>query len=451
MKCTKLAAGALVSALILSMSSSLAFAAPIEKLESINFKQSFIVSNNTEEDMVPDLDPFTYTIGNDVDTSFSTLDGVNTVYKGDLDKVTLNTTTVEFDKTVKAGEENVKVSYDINISFGDFSDIGIHRYTLNRNDGQFVYFDVYVFSNDGTPVVGSCNFYSSKEFSDTHQTKIGEFIDSNDNYNIKSIIRFEDEKGNLLADDIILSKPYSSPLKPETPITLGGRGNSKISYIGKFTILNEVFVDLDLGIDQYKQNLQTLQNNYYTVVNDEVANNLALENPVWFSTDPSEILVFHVVMHAPVIFRVQLYKVDYNNNTHYLKDAEFTIFREDGTIVNDVNGNPCVGVTDENGFLEFKILYEEGTSFYVQETKPPRGYNINKDKFPITPTNENVTDEGENVLKVPIRIADIIIIPPRTGDSFNPVYYIVLTVLGISGVAISIIYLKRKKINTKKS
>lgn len=447
MKCTKFAAGVLASALILSMSSSIAFAADTESkaIDSITFSQEFIVSNNTDTAIVPEIGPFTYSIGNDVDTSFATVTGDVTVQKGNLEKVSLENSEIVFDKEIPANTVNEKFTYGVTIKFGTFDNTGVYRYSLDRNDGKSAIFDVFVFNEDGKPVVCNCTFYDGASFTADKQVKITGFIDTNDNSTLKSIIRFEDEKGNLLVDDIILSKATnSSSTDPKTPITIGGHGYSKLT-----PFVFEVFTELNLGLDQYNQNLQTLQSKYYSIVKDEVAENLALDEPVWF--DPNEVLVFHVVMHAPVIFKVQLYKVDYNNNTHYLKDAEFTIFREDGTIVNDVNGNPCIGVTDENGFLEFKILYEEGTSFYVQETKPPRGYNINKDKFPITPTNENVTDEGENVLKVPIRIADIVIIPPRTGDSFNPVYYIVLTVLGISGVAISIIYLKRKKINTKKS
>ena len=443
---TKLAAGALVSALILSLSSSIAFAAPLEKLESINFKQTYIVSNNSSEDMIPDLEPFTYSIGNDVDTSFSTITGINDVYKGDLEKVTLNTTSVDLDKTIKAGEQNVKVSYDINISFGDFSDVGIHRYTLNRNDGQFVYFDVFVFNEGGTPIVGGCNFYSSKEFSDEHQTKIGEFIDSNDNFNIKSIIRFEDENGEPLLEDIVLSKPYTAPTKPETPITLGGRGNAKISTF----ILHEIFTDLELGLGQYEQNLQTLLNEKYALIKDEVAENKALEAPAWFSENPEDVLIFHVVMRAPVIFKVRVSKVDYDDNSYLLKGAEFTIFREDGTIVNDVDGNPCVGVTNKNGYLEFKVYAEDGVTFYIQETKAPNGYSLNETKFPITPSETAVAGE-DNVTDIPILVEDkVIIIHPRTGDTFNPGYYICVTVLAFAVMTGGIIYVRKKiKQNSK--
>lgn len=449
---TKLAAGALVSALILSMSSSIAFAADnaVEKLDDINFKQTFIVSNNTDSAMVPDIEPFEYTIDNEVDTSFSTITGMNTVYKGDLNKVTLNTPKVTFDKEIEANTTNVEVSYDINISFGEFDLTGIHRYRLVRNDDRAVYFDVYVFNDNGTPVVGGCNFYDAKEFSNEKQTKIGEFLDSNDNYTIKSIIRFEDESGELLVEDIVLTKPYSSPLSPETPITLGGRGNAKITTK---LFVNEVFSDLNLGLGQYEQNLNTLIGENYVLIKDEVANNLALENPVWFSDDPATTLIFHVVMQTPATFRVKIAKVDADNIQYYLKGAEFTVYREDGTIVNDINGNPCVGVTDADGYLEFVILSEKDVKFYIKETKAPKGYEINDDKFYITPTVEgaSVEDAEKNIILVPIFIKDkSIVIPPRTGDTFNPVYYICLTLIGVGVTTGAIIYV-RKKIKTTKN
>ena len=450
---TRIAAGALVSVLILSMSSSIAFAADnaMEKIDDINFKQTFIVSNNTDAPIVPDIEPFEYTIDNEVDTSFSTINGMNTVYKGDLDKVTLNTPKITFDKEIEANTTNVEVSYDINISFGEFDLVGIHRYRLVRNDDRAAYFDVYVFNDNGTPVVGGCNFYDATVFNNEKQTKIGEFIDANDNYTIRSIIRFEDQSGELLTEDIILSKPYSSPTSPKTPITLGGRGNSKISTN---IFLNEVFTNLELGLDQYEQNLNTLIGENYVLIKDEVAENIALDSPVWFSNDPATTLIFHVVMQAPATFRVRIAKVDADNTKYYLKGAEFTVYREDGTIVNDINGNPCVGVTDADGYLEFVILSEKDVKFYIKETKAPKGYEINDDKFYITPTVEgaSVEDAEKNIILVPVFIKDkSIVIPPRTGDTFNPVYYICLTLIGVGVTTGGIIYVRKKIKQSKNS
>ena len=426
------------------MSSSIAFAADnaMEKIDDINFKQTFIVSNNIDAPIVPDIEPFEYTIDNEVDTSFSTINGMNTVYKGDLDKVTLNTPKITFDKEIEANTTNVKVSYDINISFGEFDLVGIHRYRLVRNDDRAAYFDVYVFNNNGTPVVGGCNFYDATVFNNEKQTKIGEFIDSNDNYTIRSIIRFEDQSGELLTEDIILSKPYSSPTSPETPITLGGRGNAKIRTN---IFLNEVFTDLELGLGQYEQNLNTLIGENYVLIKDEVADNIALDSPVWFSNDPATTLIFHVVMQAPATFRVRI-----NDSILYTR----SLYREDGTIVNDINGNPCVGVTDADGYLEFVILSEKDVKFYIKETKAPKGYEINDDKFYITPTIEgaSVEDAEKNIILVPIFIKDkSIVIPPRTGDTFNPVYYICLTLIGVGVTTGGIIYVRKKIKQSKNS
>lgn len=460
---TKLAVGALVSTLILSMCSSVVFAAPATSMDSITFKQTYVVSNNSGIKTTPELEPFTYSISNDVDTSKSSIPGVP-VTKGDLSKVTLETTEINLDEEVDFTGTTFTKSYDINISLGEFNTAGIFRYSLNRTGGspivsteesttepetepttenkvadKTIYFDVYVFNEDDQPVVISCNFYNEDfsekltMFSDAYEINPGDII----TINKASIIRFEDQEGENIVDDIILTYDSTHQEKPKTIVKLGGKANGKLEGI---STLRAVQSNLELGLATYTTTLATLQSSHYKLIKDEVAENLALENPVWFNFESDEQFIFHVVMQTPTIYKVRVSKVDYDDNSYLLKGAEFTVYRQDGTVVDDIDGNPCVGVTDKNGYLEFKIYAEENETYYIQETKAPSGYTINEKKFPITPTTTGNSSE-ENVTDVEILVEDkVIFIPPRTGDSFNSVYYTIITVISLSAVTCGIIY-----------
>ena len=145
-----------------------------------------------------------------------------------------------------------------------------------------------------------------------------------------------------------------------------------------------------------------------------------------------------------LLLHVKIAKADKDNVAYYLKDAEITIFNADGTIAYDINGNPCVGITNENGEVEFTLVYDRENTYYAQETKAPAGYSINPEKFEITPTSDR---ESEGVCLIPVTILDtIIIIPPKTGDNMNFGLYIVLTVLSTCGLAGGCFYFfKRRK------
>ena len=149
-------------------------------------------------------------------------------------------------------------------------------------------------------------------------------------------------------------------------------------------------------------------------------------------------------IESSLLLHVKIAKADKDNVAYYLKNAEITIFNADGTIAYDVNGNPCVGITNENGEVEFNLVYDRENTYYAQETKAPAGYSINPEKFEITPTSDR---ESEGVCLIPVTILDtIIIIPPKTGDNMNFGLYIVLTVLSTCGLAGGCFYFfKRRK------
>ena len=300
MRTKKLVASALAMIVVFVLGSSV-FAAP-EEFE-LKFKQTYLVTNNMSIATIPELDPFTYTLSNDVDTSFTTLNGINQIYKGDLSKVTLKTTEIDLTQEIEANTTE-EVSYDIELEFSNFDKVGIYRYRLDRNDGEYVYFDIYVFNENGTPTVGGCNFYS-KIFSNSEQHKVLDFLDRYEvnqeeqlSHTQNSIIRFVDQTGKKIRNDIILIRNYKDPIKAQKPIKLESR--KKMAIIDNEIEMVDVATNVDACIAEYKSSLKSYLNKAYKLISDQVADNLALEAPAWFSEDdPDEVLVFVVKMKAP--------------------------------------------------------------------------------------------------------------------------------------------------------
>ena len=430
-----------------------------QTVDSVTFSQSFIFTNENTTEKCPNIS-YEYYVDGEVDTSFSTYDGLSVVKAGSADDLSLSTNTIDLSSTSIPGSAvDYTLDYNITINFGTYSSDGVYRYRLVRTDStgdsKFCYFDVYVSTSGSEYDVIGCNFYNS-DFSATTQNKITGFTDSYRlstdeiiSYEQQSLIRFEDEEGNKLFDDIPLYFYYSALTAGDiVPVKSASR---PVKAAGLNLIKNSASIDIDTGLTTYEQNLQTLLDQGYVVVNDEVAINRALENPVWFSENYDETLIFHVIMRAPeapvgATFRVRIAKVDFDNISYYLSGAEFTVYRSDGSVMLDENGNPCVGVTGEDGYLEFRII-NDGDSYYIQETQAPAGYELNTDKFPITPTVDGASVEDDGVILVPIMIRDriIVLIPPKTGDDFNIIYYSVVGLAGIGLFTAGIIYLKKRK------
>lgn len=147
---------------------------------------------------------------------------------------------------------------------------------------------------------------------------------------------------------------------------------------------------------------------------------------------------------VPMYLRVRIAKADANNVRYFLRDAEITIYNGDGSVATDANGNPCVGVTDANGIVEFVIIYNANNTYYAMETRAPSGYSINPDKFYITPTSER---DADGIVLVPISIFDYtIVVPPRTGDDMNLGLWITVAIVSLVGIAGgTVFFLKKKK------
>lgn len=143
---------------------------------------------------------------------------------------------------------------------------------------------------------------------------------------------------------------------------------------------------------------------------------------------------------------VSIAKADKKDVKHFLAGAEITIFDEKGNVVKDIFGKDCVGVTDKDGNVKFTIFYNaaKGEKLYAQETKAPASYQINKNKFEITPKG---TDDTEKPEIIPISILDeALIIPPhpKTGDVVKTLIPAVVGVVALAAIVTLVVRKKRK-------
>lgn len=148
-------------------------------------------------------------------------------------------------------------------------------------------------------------------------------------------------------------------------------------------------------------------------------------------------------VYRPLIMGIQIAKMDFDNVSYYLAGAEITVYTGDGQVARDVNGNECIGVTGADGKVEFQIMYQEGQTYYAMETKAPAGYQLNTDKFDITPTDTKAYGTTEII---PISIFDkMIIIPPKTGDNMPIMALIAIMIIGAVGLTAVFVVRSKKK------
>lgn len=132
-------------------------------------------------------------------------------------------------------------------------------------------------------------------------------------------------------------------------------------------------------------------------------------------------------------YALRILKKD-DSSRQLLKDAEFTLYHQDGTIVKDIDGKDCVFKTDGQGMVEFQVKYNEGD--YVKETKAPEGYDLNDQKFIVS-----FDDEYDFIEPIIIEVKDkkkeIVI----TKDPFSLWQYGAVMAISIIGC---IYFLKQK-------
>ena len=142
------------------------------------------------------------------------------------------------------------------------------------------------------------------------------------------------------------------------------------------------------------------------------------------------------------VFYVSAIKVDAMDNSKKLKDAELTLFKADGTVAVDKDGNPCVGITDGEGVITWAVEFADDLGgYYVQETAAPEGYRINHDHFQVV-LSEDYDFAVNNAVKVVVN--DMALPSVKTADSFNVVG---LSMMFVGGLAVAVfLFLKKREL-----
>ena len=404
-----------------------------------------------------DTKEFTYTLTPEEPST-------NNAEKGVEGGCVLQTDTLNFSSA--DGNQQTK-SILIDVDTEKFDHAGNYQYRLtNVTQNDYRILEVVILNEGGNLTLSSYCFFDATGKKDVGFSYMEALIPPAV-VGHQITFRFVTDNGDVIGDDIVFTEnEYSSdgepPIEePSVPVQeepqiepLVATNDTKGAVVMKLSARREPVISfapvMATGVDDaynmYEVTLQGLLNNGYTVVKDEVAEHG--KTGIWAKNNADT--VYTVTLHSPsaATFRVKIVKMSSGQVKYALKGAEFTLFDTEGNIVNDINGNPCVGLTDDDGNLEFRILNDGGT-YYIQETKAPSGYDINPDKFYVTPEVEGATNEGDNTIVVPIRVFDnpLYIFPPtpKTGDNFPMIILVVLAVAGVAGLTTTIIMVKNRK------
>lgn len=142
------------------------------------------------------------------------------------------------------------------------------------------------------------------------------------------------------------------------------------------------------------------------------------------------------------VFYVSAIKVDAMDSSKKLKGAELTLFKADGTVALDKDGNPCVGITDGEGVITWAVEFADDLGgYYVQETAAPEGYRINHDYFKVE-LSEDYDFAVNNAVKVVVNDTALPAIV-KTADTFNAIG---LSMMFVGGLAVAVfLFLKKKQ------
>ena len=142
------------------------------------------------------------------------------------------------------------------------------------------------------------------------------------------------------------------------------------------------------------------------------------------------------------VFYVSAIKVDAMDNSKKLKGAELTLFKADGTVAVDKDGNPCVGITDGEGVITWAVEFADDLGgYYVQETAAPEGYRINNEHHKVV-LSEDYDFAVGNAVKVVVN--DMALPSVKTGDTFNAALFACM-LIGSLGAAV-FLFLKKKEL-----
>ena len=142
------------------------------------------------------------------------------------------------------------------------------------------------------------------------------------------------------------------------------------------------------------------------------------------------------------VFYVSAIKVDAMDSSKKLKGAELTLFKADGTVAVDKDGNTCVGITDGEGVITWAVEFADDLGgYYVQETAAPEGYRINHDHFKVE-LSEDYDFAVNNAVKVVVN--DMALPSVKTGDTFNAALFACMLIGSL--VAAVFLFLKKKEL-----
>ena len=149
-----------------------------------------------------------------------------------------------------------------------------------------------------------------------------------------------------------------------------------------------------------------------------------------------------MVVDTRKVFYVSAIKVDAMDNSKKLKGAELTLFKADGTVAVDKDGNPCVGITDGEGVITWAVEYADDLGgYYAQETAAPEGYRINNEHHKVV-ISEDYDFAVNNAVKVVVN--DMALPSVKTGDTFNAVG---LSMMFVGGLAVAVfLFLKKREL-----
>ena len=131
------------------------------------------------------------------------------------------------------------------------------------------------------------------------------------------------------------------------------------------------------------------------------------------------------IVYCPLTTKIKVIKCDETDKNKHLSDCEITVFNADGTIAIDAYGDQAIKITDRNGEVEF-VLFSSDQGYYIQESKAPKGYKLNTEKYVITEEITTITIDDSKI--------------PDTGDICIQAF----SCLSLAS-AISIYFIEKKK------
>lgn len=150
---------------------------------------------------------------------------------------------------------------------------------------------------------------------------------------------------------------------------------------------------------------------------------------------------------------MKVVKVNGNDTTQKLADAEFQIFTDpEAKTPLTVDGKKVVAKTDATGEATFVLegttttfKFDATQTYYAKETAAPTGYNLNSSVFTVSIDKSkeytfvgNVTVDGNNA------VANYPVTVPKTGGMGTMMFYVGGAAL-IACAGVLLFVLKRKK------